>query len=224
MAYYIAAENVNLDDLRVRIERTDLVPSRASLLDGIKMKFDTLERRGITTLASLRFELKNANRLEAVSQATGIDTQYLILLRREIESYFPKPIALKSFDWLPKAEIARLEANGLRDTAVLHKATSSAKSKTELAKSTGVDAALLETLVRLADLSRVQWVSPTTARMLLQAGYNSAAQLAAADPEQLCESLERVNQAGRFFKGKIGLRDIKRLIRSASYVPSCEPT
>jgi len=83
-----------------------------------------------------------------------------------------------------------------------------------------VDAALLEALVRLADLTRVQWVSPIAARMLVEAGYDSASKVAAADAEDLCEALVRVNEGDKFFKGKIGLRDIKRLVRAAGYVPS----
>ncbi|HDR17099.1 MAG TPA: DUF4332 domain-containing protein [Desulfobacteraceae bacterium] len=220
MTYHIDAERVSLDELRKRIEETDLVPSRASLLDGIIAKMKVLEQHGITTLASLRKELKNSNRLEALSKTTDIDMQYLILLRREIEGYFPKPSALKAFDWLPGGEIAKLEGKGIRHAAALYEAASSIESRTELAKSTGVDVAILEALVRLADLTRVQWVSPTAARMLVEAGYDSASKVAAADAEDLCEALVRVNEGDRFFKGKIGLRDIKRLVRAASYVPS----
>jgi hypothetical protein len=139
------------------------------------------------------------------------------LLRREIEGYFPKPIGLKTFDWLPKDEIAKLEQNGICDTAALYEATSSAKRRTELAKSTGAAVASLEALARLADLTRVQWVSPTVARMLVLAGYDSAAKVAAAEAEELNEALVRVNAGDRFFKGKIGLRDIKRLVLAASY-------
>ena len=144
MAYQIDAENISLGDLRKRIEATDLVPSRVSLLDKLGMKMKAFEQQGITTLAQLRNELKNSKRLEAVAKSTGIDTQYLILLRREIESYFPKPFALKTFKWLPQREIAKLEQHGIRDTAALYEATSSAKRKTKLVDSTGVDAATLE--------------------------------------------------------------------------------
>lgn len=220
MAYYIDAGKVSLDDLKKRIEETDLVPSRASLLDRIDGKLKALEQQGITTLANLRNELRNSKRLEAVSNATGIETQYLILLRREIEGYFPKPSALKVFDWLPKGAIAILEENGIRDTTALYKAASSVNGRTELAKSTGVDVSILEALVRLADLTRVQWVSPTVARMLVEAGYDSVSKVAAADADDLCQALMHINEGDRFFKGKIGLRDIKRLIRAASYVPS----
>jgi hypothetical protein len=218
MAYHIDAENVGLDDLQKRIEATDLVPSRVSLLDKLGMKMKAFEQQGITTLAQLRNELKNSKRLEAVAKSTGIDTQYLILLRREIESYFPKPFALKTFKWLPHREIAQLEQHGIRDTAALYEAASSAKRKTKLVDSTGVDVAILEALARLADLTRIQWVNPTAARMLVAATYDSASKVAAADAEDLYEALIRVNAGDRFFKGKIGLRDVKRFVQAASYI------
>ena len=177
-----------------------------------------LEQQGSTTLAHLRNELKTSRRLEAVAKATGIETQYLTLLRREIEGYLPKPSALKDFNWLPKNEIAKLERNGIRDTAALYEATDSKSKRTALAKSTGVDITILEMFAKLVDLTRVQWVSPTTARMLLEAGSNSATRLANADADELYEAFAHVNTGNRFFKGKIGLRDVKRLIHAASYL------
>lgn len=220
MTYHMDAERVGLDELRKRIVETDLIPSRAALLDGITEKMRALEQQGITTLAGLRNELKSSKRLEALSKMTDIDSQYLTLLRREIEGYFPKPSALKAFDWLPGGEIAKLEGRGIRHAAALWEAAGNIEGRTELAKSTGVDVAVLEVLVRLVDLTRVQWVSPTTARMLVEAGYDSASKVAAADAEDLYEALARVNEGDRFFKGKIGLRDVKRVVQAAGYVPS----
>jgi len=218
MAYHLDAEKINLNDLQKRIEATDLVPSRVSLLDGLGQKIKSLEKQGITTLAQLQNELKTSKRLETLAKSTGIGTQYLILLRREIEGWFPKPFPLKDFDWMPKSEIAKLERNGIRNTAALYEATDSKSKRTALAKSTGVDAATLETFAQLVDLTRVQWTSPTAARMLLEAGCNGTAKLAKMDADELYEALTRVNAGDRFFKGKIGLRDVKRLINAASYV------
>ena len=217
MAYHLEAEKIDLDDLRKRIEATDLIPSRVSLLDEIGRKMKALEQQGITTLAGLRNELKNSKRLEVLANAAGIDIEYLTLLRREIEGYFPKPFALSAFDGLPKNEIAKLEQNGIRDTAALFEATRGAKRITELAESTRVAEDILEALARLADLTRIQWVSPTVARMLVAAGYENVARVATADAEELYAALARVNAEGKYFKGTIGLRDAKRLIQAASY-------
>jgi hypothetical protein len=218
MTYHLDAEKINLDDLRNRLEATDLVPSRASLLDGLGTKMKSLEKQGIVTLADLRNELKTAKRLESLAKSTGIGTEYLTLLRREVEGWFLKPSLLKDFDWLPKSEIVKLERDGIRDAATLYEATDSKSKRSALAKSTGVDITILETFAQLVDLTRVQWVSPTTARMLLEAGCTSSAKLAKADADELCEALARVNIGNKFFKGRIGLRDVKRLILAASYV------
>ncbi len=210
MAYHIDAEKVSLDDLQKRLEATDLVPSRASLKEGAAGKMRALEEQGVTTLAGLRNEIKNAKHLAAIAKATGIEEQYLVLLRREIEGYFPRPVDLKTFTWLPGDDIARLEQKGISDTATLYEMADNAQKRTALAKSVDVPVATLEALIRLADLMRVQWV--------MAACYDSAARVAAADPAELCEALMRVNSGDKFFKGKIGLRDVKRLILAASYV------
>ncbi len=218
MAYHIDAEKISLGDLQKRIEATDLVPSRAPLLDGLGTKMKLLEKQGIVTLADLRNELKTSKRLETLAKSTRIGTDYLTLLRREIEGWFPKPSALKDFDWMPKSEIAKLERNGIRDAAALHEATDSKSKRTALAKSTDVDLATIETFAQLVDLTRVQWVSPTTARMLLETGCDSSTSLAKADADELCEALAQVNAGDKYFKGRIGLRDVKRLIVAASYI------
>lgn len=217
MAYHMDDAGFTLVDLRRRIEATDLVPSRACLLDGLESTMSALGAQGIVTLAQLRAALKTAKRLDATARSAGIDKQHLTLLRREIESYFPKPPALRAFDWLPESEIVKLESCGVHDAAALH-ATAAPLARAGLLESTGVDAAVLDSLVQLADLTRVQWVSPATARWLVEADCESASKLAASDPEELCAALWRVNCDGRFFKGSIGLRDVRRLVQSAGYV------
>ncbi len=219
MPYFMDAEKITLAGLKARIERTDLVPSRASLPEGMEKNFKALAGQGIRTLAHLRTALKNARRLEAVAKKTGVNSKYLILLRREIEGYFPKPSPLRAFSWLPKSEIAKLEKTGIKETAALYEAAGSAGDRAELVHKTRISADALDSIFRCADLVRVQWVSPTAARMLVETGCDSVSRLAAADPEKLCAALDRINPGGKYFRGKIGLRDVKRLIRAAEYVP-----
>jgi hypothetical protein len=211
MKYCFNAEKVSLEDLKNRIVTTDLVPSRAILLDGLYEKLKELEKKGFSSLANLRKELKDNKRLFAVADQTGIDRDYLALLRREAESYIPKPFPLKEFDWIPANVIAKLDAAGICNTAHLFE-------NPDPAQSSGVDRRLLNGLMRCADLTRIQWISPLAARMLLEAGYDTPAKVAAADASTLDEAMNGVNVKNQYFKGRIGLRDIKRLIHAAKYV------
>ena len=70
----------------------------------------------------------------------------------------------------------------------------------------------------LCDLTRMQWTSPLAARMLFDADYTSVTMVSLADPEVLCNALKKINEGDQYFKGNIGLQDIKRLIHSANYL------
>lgn len=217
MGYYIDDAKVSLDDLCKRIIETDLVPSRSSLLEGIESKFTRLKENGFTTCADLRKQLKNLKNIPSITKATGIDSTYLTLLRREIEGFFPKAFPIKSFDWLPENELTKLEKHGLKNTLLLYDAMHS--SKTELIDTLQIEPQVLDALRSLTDLTRIQWVGPTVARLLLAAGYPDAISVSRANAEKMCNELDAINREINIYHGKIGLRDVKRLIQAASHVP-----
>lgn len=214
---YSKPETVSLDDLRNRIKSTDLVPSRAVLLEDLDAVFEKLAQQGIETWLDLQKAIKNPKHMESFSKSSTIDLQYLVLLRREVESYAPKPFDLKVIDWVPQEVINKLLGDGISTSDQLFSKFNDMNSRTNLADKTGIDRELMVYLVNLASLCRVQWVSPTAGRMLIEAGYDSCQKLSSADGNELFEAMDRVNENGKYFKGTVGLRDIKRLIKAAKY-------
>lgn len=217
MHYYIDEIAMSLDDLQARLKVTDLIPSHEPLLDGMAKKMGRLKKAGVGTLAELRARLKNKKTLAALADDSGVDTDYLVLLRRVVEGFFPKPHPLKVFDWLDKNTFTKLEKAGFKNTQQLFEAAVSETAA--ITKKTGLKKKDLSEFIALADLSRVQWVSPTFAGVLTAAGFTSAKAVAEATPEALYNAILQANTDSRFYKGKIGLRDIKRLITAAAYVP-----
>ena len=218
MSYYMNAEKVTLDDLKKRIRETDLVPSRRSLLDDIEGKFLKLNANGFVTLADLHKDFKNSKKIPALSKRTGIDPAYLTLLRREIESYFPKAYVIGAFDWFQKKDLETLERKGLKNTLLLYEALNTPKKREEMVSALGLDADFIDSLSVLVDLTRIQWTSPVAARMLVSAGYKNIKSVSDANPDKLCIELDRVNKENKYFKGTIGLRDVRRLVKAAKYV------
>jgi hypothetical protein len=217
MSTTVDEEKTTLDDVRRRLEATDLIPSHEPLLEGISRRFAALERCGCRSQQNLRARLKNAKAVAALAKDTGIPGQYLTVLRRAVEGFFPKPQPWAAFPWLPVGTIAKLETVGLQTTDELHHAAR--RGRAALARKTGLPAKDLAEALALSDLSRIQWVSPNVARTLVAAGFARASEVASANPESLCQTVAEINQGRGFYKGKIGLRDIKRLIVAASYVP-----
>lgn len=211
MRYCFDAEKISLIDLKNRIDTSDLVPSRESLMTGLDEKVKFLMEIGISSFADLHRELRDNKHLLEVAGRTGIDKEYLTLLRRESESYYPKPFPLKEFNWLMEDEIAKLKGCGINNSQDLYE-------KQNLAGSSGLAEDLVNDLICMAGLTRIQWVNPTAARMLVDAGFDTHVKVESADLQVLFEAMNKVNADNKYFKGKIGLRDIGRLIHAAKYI------
>lgn len=217
MNYYMDEDSTVLGDLRKRLETTDLIPSHQPLLERIGSRFTLLEQAGCKSVRELRARLKTQKTVALFAKDSGVDTDYLTLLRRVVEGIFPKPQPLTAFDWLDTSTLAKLEKISINNTEQLHLAARSGLA--ELVERTGLQAKDLSEAIALSNLSRVQWVSPTFARMLVMAGFDSATKVANANPDELCNAIAAANKDAQLYKGKVGLRDIKRLVVAASYVP-----
>lgn len=216
MGYYIDADTISLTSLQKRLQETDLIPSHEPLLVGIVEKMGLLAKADIGSLADLRVALKSTKSSKLLSKSSGVDADYLLLLRRVVNGFFPKPRALKDIDWLHTKSIAGLAKIGMKNTQQLYDAVS--VDGTDLTDKAGIDSDDLSKLVQISDLCRVQWVSPVFARAIVEAGIANVELLAKADPEALFDAITKANEGAKFYKGKIGLRDIVRLVTAAGYV------
>ena len=218
MGYYIDEHLTKLSALQKRLQSTDLIPSQEPLLEDISGRMSALRKAGIATLADLRSSLKTAKALKSLSETSGVESDYLQLLRRTVNGFFPKPRSLNEIDWLDKATADSLKKAGLGNTRQLFDAASQ-KGAAGLATEIGANQKNVQDFVVISDLCRIQWVSPSFARVLVVAGVTSASAIAEADPETLFKAIDQANENARFYKGKVGLRDVKRLVAAAAYVP-----
>lgn len=218
MKYYADEHSIDLNALQERLRTTDMIPSHEPLLDELAEKLTSIKAAGVDSLADLRTKLKTEKSLTLLSKNTGIDGNYLKLLRRVTNAFFPKPRPLKDVDWLGTDAITSLGKAGINNTRQFFDAAFNGVA--DLADRTGIsqnDALQIRTI---SDLCRVQWVSPTFARALAAAGFTNAAAVAQASPEAVFNAVAKANKDEKFYKGKIGLRDISRLVTAATYVPS----
>lgn len=195
-------------DIKKRISESDLVSSRMVLLENLDDNFRKLEACGYDTPDKLRDGLKSKKRLEFVHEESGLSIDYLKILKRELESYFPKKIKLTDFIYADQTVVGRCIQDGVKDSIVFY----------EQYKGIDIEDNALKTLYNQVQLTRIQWVSPMAAEMFIQAGYTSPEIIRNSDAEQFCSDVMEVNRVHKFFKGNIGLRDMKRVIKSAWYV------
>lgn len=210
-------ESVDLDDLRARLDDTDLIPSQQPLLDNIERRFALLDQAGVSSVADLHQQLRGPKSLEALAEASGVDSDYLVLLNRTVSGFFPKPRAFKDASWLDDTVVSSLTHAGIKNTAQFTEAATNGVP--ELEKQLHLSSGQLSEVVALCDLSRVQWLSPNFAGALIAAGYRTADAVAEVNPQTLHAATAEANDRSMFYRGNVGLRDIQRVIQAARYVP-----
>ena len=142
----------------------------------------------------------------------------MILLRREIEGWFASKMKLEQFSWINKDLANALQKDAICDTEIMYSELSTNSKRQEISQKHSISVDDLEYIYKVANLTRIRWVSPNVARILVDIGYESPEKIANANYIELGKEFAEHNNKAQYFKGKIGDRDIKRLINEAKYV------
>ena len=98
---------------------------------------------------------------------------------------------LSDFAGVPESAVAALGALGIATTAQLLEAAATPGKRSALARRSGVRAATVLELTKLADLARLKSVRRVRARLYYLAGLDTPARLASQEPAELRERLVR---------------------------------
>ncbi len=97
MPYYPDFTRLSLDKIVRRFSGADLIPSQIPLLEGLEEKLRALRSAGLGTLEDLVRALRSKEGPAAVAAGTGISEDYLVVLRRTVEAFRPKPVRIRDY-------------------------------------------------------------------------------------------------------------------------------
>ncbi|MFC1878529.1 DUF4332 domain-containing protein [Chloroflexota bacterium] len=200
---------------RATLEDGDLLPSRQNLKEDIPGRFAVLEAAGIKNLQDLIGALKTKKRLEEFHQQTALPLDYLKVLRREANSYLPKPVPLDKFPGVDQGVVKRLEALGIKHSKHLFEQAGSSIARADMVRQAAISAGDLLELVQ----TRIVGVGPIFARIFLDAGIKDLDSLAATSPQPLFERLLAVNTEKGYTKVMATIKDVRWCIQMAKELP-----
>lgn len=219
MPYHIDLAKVSIDSYREKLKTAYLPPSRKMLTERLEERFDHFKNLGVTNVNELVSLLKKKNRVEELTKLECFKGDYLTILLRELNSMLPKPNRISEFKGIKKETIGKLESIGITNTLKLYPKILNPKVRNELSEATGIPNDQIIELAKLTDLSRIRWVGATFARMLYDLGIDSVERAAKANPETLHKQINDLNTKMNYFKGHIGLNDIRIFVQAAGEVP-----
>ena len=220
--YYVDLSEISLEDYRLSLETRELLPGRIILGEQTAERFELIASAGISNLDDLARALNSKKSAEAFARDTGLPEDYSIILRREVLSFFPKPVKLGQFPDVKEAHIVELEQVGIKHSKHLFERCLTSSDQIELAKQTSIPLGDLQELIGLSDLVRISGVGPVFARILYEAGVTSAKQLSSHTADTLIHTLLAVNTEHNLPRASFTERDVKHCIDFARILPVVE--
>jgi len=212
--YCIDLEQFSLEQFRRMLETKDVPPSRRILLEEMDERFAALASMGIENLAELRAALKSKAKRETFAQESGLFLDYLVILRREVNSYVSKPFNLAKIPGVNLEHVEKLAAVGVKHTKHLFERAMSPADRAALAEQAGVPGDALLELVKLSDLARIVGVGPVAVRLLYDVGVDTPETFLAHSVDDLLEKVRAVKE-GAYLTAK----DIEYCLETARHLP-----
>ncbi len=90
--YFVDTTKFSIDKFRNILKTKDILPGRIVLKDNIDERFDMLKSKAIYSLKNLLETLKTKPKIDRFSKDSGLTVDYLMILRREANSYISVPV------------------------------------------------------------------------------------------------------------------------------------
>lgn len=217
--YYIDLEKYSLNKFKHELKELELLPSRIILKEQMDERFKILDVNSIQNLQDLANSLKTPKKAKEFAIKSGLPLDYLLILRREVNSYLPKPVNLEKFPGIKNDTLTKLNRIGIKNTAHLFKRVKTEEDRKELSYEISINNEKIMELTKLTDLSRVKWVGPIFARIFLDSGTDTVEKLSKANAESLYKELVKINSTLEYTKAKFIENDIRLCINVAKIVP-----
>ncbi len=209
MSYYRDLKVISIESFKDILQNMEMIPSWMILKEHINQKMDFITQQGVSDLDELVTVLKTKKKVEAFSEISGIEVDYLTVLRRMVNGYLPKP---NKFSDSPLFSEDLLNKLPYKTTKSLYDLIITEKQRKDLSFKTGIAVEDILLLSKYSDVSRIRWVNHTFATVLLLTGYDCVEIIAVSDYSTMYETIKSWNDSENYYKAVISQNDMKRLV------------
>lgn len=204
---------ISLNEFKNELKTGRLLPSRKPLLDDIDIKFTILKKAGIDNAEYLKEILKSSSKLKRLAKETDIPEDYFKLLKREVNNLLPTPVKCNDIPNISEKIVNKLNSLNIADTETLFPHVKDVKSRKNFEKISRLSNEEVLWLTKLVDVSRIKWVGPKLARLIVDTKYDTVKKLAEANPIDVLDALNSAKKKHNDYDGPLGINDIDSWIR-----------
>ncbi|MCF8370738.1 MAG: DUF4332 domain-containing protein [Bacteroidales bacterium] len=217
--YEIPLDKISLHKFKSILQTKRILPSRTILLETIDERFSTLEEVRIRSVKGLIDTLKSSKLIDAMAQKTGIPIDYLTILKREASSYKTKPEPMKAI--LPEDQklLDTLASAGIKNSRQFYENCYNARQREALSSKLKIDETVIEYMLKLCDLLRINGVGPIFARMMIEGGIESVNIILTLSEEEIYDTYNQIRLSGSYADIPLSRNDIRYCKEMAGLLP-----
>lgn len=217
--YYINFHDFSLERLKRILETGDVLPGRLILKVDLDTRFEVLSSLGMKNLGDLIEALSTKRKVEDLAQQTGLPLDYLVILRREVRSYIPKPVYLGDIPGVEIKVAQKLAKIGITHSKHFFKHGRTTNKRQELSSLTGIPMETLLELAKLSDLARIRGLGAVFVRLIYETGADTIEKLSSWDPGELFEAAHEINKVKEVTRAIPPLKDFRQYVEMAKDLP-----
>jgi hypothetical protein len=214
MKYNMDLSKMVLQKYKTFLKNRNLFPSRQILYENIDDNFQIFEDCGFKNLSDLKQAISTPAKIEKLSKETNISPEYLNILRRELGTFDKKGISFKDFPIIDNDTISKLEKKGIKNTKDFYEYP----NKNKL----GISVEMINSLISLSCLVRINGVAAIAALTFYEAGYKTIRDIISSTKEEMLQKITKINDEKKYYKAKLGLKDMQFVIDFANLIAHFE--
>ncbi len=193
MGYEIELQNISIPEYKEMLKKQNLMAGRRILKEDIDNRFGMFFKYGINNVAKLYERIRDPQKMEEFSAETGLSPDYLLLLKKEVSSVIQKPVLIADFPYISPDTFKKLGEYCIQTSKDFFELSNGGRDVRAVCDKTGIPGEDAAELCCLCELIRINGVGPVFSRVLFEAGYKSAGEIAAATADEIYDRATEIN-------------------------------
>ena len=222
MDYSIDLGKMDVQKYKTFLKSQYLIPSRQILHEKIDENFKLFKNCGFKYLSELKQALSTSAKMDKLSKETGISSEYLNILRRELGTFDKKGISFSDFPIIDKTTISKLVKKSIKNTKDFFEYYYKENNEKKLSEDLGISVEMVKCLFSLSCLVRINGIAALAAVTWYEAGYKSIKDIIGSTKEEMLNKVTKTNEEKKYYKAKLGLKDMQFVIDFAQLIGHLE--
>jgi hypothetical protein len=222
MKYNVDLKKMDVKKYKIFLKKQYLIPSRQILHENIDNNFKIFESRGLKNLSKLKQAISTSAKIDNLSKETKIPLEYLNILRRELGTFDKKGVAFKDFPIIDSNTISKLDKKEIKNTKDFYEYYTQENNEKRVSDELNISAETIKCLISLSSLVRINGIASLAAVTFYEAGYKTIKDIISSTKEEMLDKITKINDQKKYYKAKLGLKDMQFVIDFANLIAHFE--